>query len=263
MHRCPCTTVVFSGSTNSPPSARVSSISIASSTRNHSAPCDIRNRPFPTGSNSTPFPAPIVDPSLQKSSPPGRSTLHNPRTIAFRCASSRAKCSTEWHTTTSANASGNGIASIPATWKFALGNPDATVLTSSRTPSKYLIPLEQQVGNVAPTAATRIDHSHPWRDIPPQDLVEQIDIDLPKLLLERHLSHLALCRSLRLHPRHHQRRHQLRHIPTQLEHALDQPRTHICVLLRRHHEQRLQRRVQFEVHHRHLKLVLKIGRAHV
>ncbi len=41
-----------------------------------------------------------------------------------------------------------------------------------------------------------------------------------------------------------------------LKHPLDEPRTDIRVLLRRHHKQRLQLRIQLPVHHRHLKLVL-------
>src|SRR6185437_9483736 len=77
-------------------------------------------------------------------------------------------------------------------------------------------------------------------------------------------SHLLRPRNRRarhfflLQPLHHHGWHQRGDIATQLKHALDQPRADIRVLLRRHHEQRLELRVQLAVHHRHLEFILVI-----
>src|SRR5258706_332707 len=53
--------------------------------------------------------------------------------------------------------------------------------------------------------------------------------------------------------------HQPMNAPAQGEHLFDQPRTDVGVLLRRHHEHRLDFCVQAPVHQRHLKLELEIG----
>src|ERR1700679_4214250 len=49
--------------------------------------------------------------------------------------------------------------------------------------SKYLTPLTQQIDKISPIAASRIKHPHTRRDIPSQNLIEHVDIDLPELLL--------------------------------------------------------------------------------
>jgi hypothetical protein len=46
---------------------------------------------------------------------------------------------------------------------------------------------------VSSVPASRVEHAHTRRDVPAQNLVEHIDIDLPELLLnrQRHSSILA------------------------------------------------------------------------
>jgi hypothetical protein len=66
------------------------------------------------------------------------------------------------------------------------------MLHGSRVPiyGKHLAPFAQQVDKVAPIPASRIQYAHPACNVAPQDLVEDVDIDLSKLLLnvQRHSS---------------------------------------------------------------------------
>ena len=48
---------------------------------------------------------------------------------------------------------------------------------------EYLAPFAQQVDQVAPVAASGIEHAHAGRNVPAQNLIEDIDIDLAELLL--------------------------------------------------------------------------------
>jgi len=49
--------------------------------------------------------------------------------------------------------------------------------------SKHLTPLTQQIDKISPIPASRIENPHTRPDIPSQNLIEHIDIDLPELLL--------------------------------------------------------------------------------
>jgi hypothetical protein len=49
--------------------------------------------------------------------------------------------------------------------------------------SKNLTPLTQQMNKIPPISASRVENPHVRRDIPTQNLIEHVDIDLPKLLL--------------------------------------------------------------------------------
>src|SRR4030095_16030757 len=60
------------------------------------------------------------------------------------------------------------------------------------------------------------------------------------------------------HPLLNGRRHQPANLAAEAEHFLDQARAQIRVLLRRHHEHRLERRLQMTIHQRHLELVFEI-----
>src|ERR1700722_12706074 len=53
---------------------------------------------------------------------------------------------------------------------------------------EYLAPLAQQMHQIAPIPASRIEHPHSRRDVAAQNLVEYVDVDLPELLLntQRH-----------------------------------------------------------------------------
>ncbi len=46
---------------------------------------------------------------------------------------------------------------------------------------KDLAALPQQVHQIAPIPAARVEHPHPGLDIAAQNLIEHIDIDLPEL----------------------------------------------------------------------------------
>src|SRR5215510_3138551 len=59
------------------------------------------------------------------------------------------------------------------------------------------------------------------------------------------------------HPLLNGRRHQPANLAAEAEHFLNQARAQIGVLLRRHHELLLVRRLQMTVHQRHLKLILE------
>src|SRR5512132_1979590 len=60
------------------------------------------------------------------------------------------------------------------------------------------------------------------------------------------------------HPLFDRRRHQPANLAAEAEHFLDQTRAEVCVLLRWHHEHRLERRLEMAVHQRHLELVFEI-----
>src|SRR5687767_456372 len=60
------------------------------------------------------------------------------------------------------------------------------------------------------------------------------------------------------HPLLDDRRHEAAHVAAKAEDLFDQPRAEIGVLFRRHHEDRLERRLEMAVHQRHLKLVLEV-----
>src|ERR1700733_10163446 len=57
-----------------------------------------------------------------------------------------------------------------------------------RVQGKDLAALAQQMHQVAPITASGIQHPHSARNIPAKDLIEDINIDLPKLLpkIQRH-----------------------------------------------------------------------------
>src|SRR5271165_7551365 len=55
---------------------------------------------------------------------------------------------------------------------------------SIRVEREYLAPLAQQMHQIAPVPTSSIEHTHTWRDIPAQNLIEHVDINLPKLLLD-------------------------------------------------------------------------------
>ena len=200
IHRCPCTTVVFSGSINLPPSLRVSPISIASSTRYHSAPSRSRNSRTESApsTRSKPIsdPAPITDPSRQNSIPPGRSTRHSsahhrielriiPRKVQHRVAHHHIGKPIHIghrlhrrHLEITRRNAWRELPRHPPHNGYSLGIP---------IHPKDFVPLAQQVDQVPPTAAARIHHAHSRSNIPTQELIEYIDIDPPKLGLKTHL----------------------------------------------------------------------------
>src|ERR1700679_3790765 len=55
-----------------------------------------------------------------------------------------------------------------------------------RIERKDLAALAQQVHEVPAIAAAGVEHPHLRRNVPAQNLVEHINIDLPKLLLDTH-----------------------------------------------------------------------------
>src|SRR2546430_13434058 len=66
-------------------------------------------------------------------------------------------------------------------------------------------------------------------------------------------------RHLGLQPLDDQRRNQSRDIAPKLKDALNKSRTHVGVLLSRHHEQSFEFRVELPVHHGHLKFILVVA----
>src|SRR6185503_9814621 len=60
------------------------------------------------------------------------------------------------------------------------------------------------------------------------------------------------------HPLFNRRRHEPADLAAEAEHFLDQTRAQIRVLLRRHREHRLERRLQVTIHQGHLELVFEI-----
>jgi hypothetical protein len=51
---------------------------------------------------------------------------------------------------------------------------------------KYLAPFAEQVDKIAAVTATSIEHTHARDNVPAQDLIEDVDIDLAELLLNGH-----------------------------------------------------------------------------
>jgi hypothetical protein len=52
-----------------------------------------------------------------------------------------------------------------------------------RVEREYFASLAQQVYQISPVPTSGIEHTHILRDVPAQDLVENVNINLPKLLL--------------------------------------------------------------------------------
>ena len=52
-----------------------------------------------------------------------------------------------------------------------------------RVQREYLAPLAQQVHQISSVPTSSVEHTHTRCDIPSQNLIEYIDIDLPELLL--------------------------------------------------------------------------------
>jgi predicted small metal-binding protein len=48
---------------------------------------------------------------------------------------------------------------------------------------EYLTAFAQQMHEVAPIAASGVEHTHTRRDVSSQNLIENIDINLPELFL--------------------------------------------------------------------------------
>src|SRR5262245_36084988 len=80
------------------------------------------------------------------------------------------------------------------------------------------------------------------------------DVEIPARRSASMSSLLRFCPHAGLH----NRRDQPPYLTAEIEHFLDQPRADKRVLLRRHHEHRLERRLEVTVHQRHLKLVLEV-----
>ena len=53
-----------------------------------------------------------------------------------------------------------------------------------------VVALAQQVDEIAAVAAARVEHAHAGRDASTQDLIEEVNIDVPELLLE--IAHLPM-----------------------------------------------------------------------
>jgi hypothetical protein len=53
-----------------------------------------------------------------------------------------------------------------------------------RVECKYLATFTQQMDQVAPVPTSGIQHPHTRGDVPAQDLIEHVDINLSKLLLD-------------------------------------------------------------------------------
>ncbi len=52
-----------------------------------------------------------------------------------------------------------------------------------RVQREYLAPLAQQMYQISPVPTSSVEHTHTRCDIPAQNLIEYVDINLPKLLL--------------------------------------------------------------------------------
>jgi hypothetical protein len=48
---------------------------------------------------------------------------------------------------------------------------------------EYLAPLAQKMYQISPVPASSVENAHIRRDVPAQNLIEYVDINLPKLLL--------------------------------------------------------------------------------
>jgi hypothetical protein len=52
-----------------------------------------------------------------------------------------------------------------------------------RVQREYLAPLAQQMHQVSPIAASSVENAHIRCNVPTQNLIEYVDINLPKLFL--------------------------------------------------------------------------------
>jgi len=50
---------------------------------------------------------------------------------------------------------------------------------------EHLAPFAQKVNQVPPIPAPRVEHPHPRRNVPAQNLIEYVNINLPELFLNR------------------------------------------------------------------------------
>src|ERR1035437_7242966 len=108
---------------------------------------------------------PIEEARRQKRSPPGFRTRQVPRSMARNWSSPRAKWSTALLSTTSAKALGKDISSMASTRKLPGGSRGARHAARRRVFS-----------------TARGSESAPKTSYPSQKLVEQVDVDLCKLL---------------------------------------------------------------------------------
>jgi hypothetical protein len=49
---------------------------------------------------------------------------------------------------------------------------------------KYFTACAQQIDEVATITASGVQHTHAWRNVPAQNLIEYVDIDLAELVLD-------------------------------------------------------------------------------
>ncbi len=136
---------------------------------------------------------PIDDASRQNKRPPG--VEHAPRagSIASKCSSSRAKCSTALLMTTSAIASANvhGLDRLRAKvrlggrWREARGKA-AHGVDRARigVHGGHVVAFAQEIDEVAAGAAAGVEHAHARRDAAAQQLIEEIDVDVAELIVE-------------------------------------------------------------------------------
>ena len=95
--------------------------------------------------------------------------------------------------TTSAHASSKDICSTASTEKFESGSAGANIRARARALDRLhvwvngvnFVPFPQEVNEVSTGTASGVQDSHSGRDAAFQKLVEKIDVDLAKLLLER------------------------------------------------------------------------------
>jgi len=136
----------------------------------------------------------MLEPKRQNSIPPGRNTRHNsaiPRKVHHRVADHHVcKPAGEQH-----------LLDLPHLEVFVRqsrrqrGSELAHMLNGGRIGVKreHLAPFAEKMHQVSPVTASRVKHTHSRRDVPAQNLVEHINIDLTELFLDRqrHLSILV------------------------------------------------------------------------
>jgi len=55
--------------------------------------------------------------------------------------------------------------------------------------SKHLAPFAQEVDQIAPVTASGIEHTHAGGYVSPQNLIEDVNVNLPELLLDAQCHH--------------------------------------------------------------------------
>ena len=133
---------------------------------------------------------PMLDARRAKKRPPGARTRHISSTMRSKWARSRAKCRTALHTTASIRPSGHGSAWI-APWRMlsagSAGRQRGGELARRGHRAGVLVdrvnlePAREKIRQVASGAAARVEHAPPRVETAPQQLIEQVDVDLPEL----------------------------------------------------------------------------------